>query len=239
MTPDEIGKILAEKANRAFPRGASDAIIQRAESAILKDLRPVRPLSPNWVLTIILVAVFSACAAVSASILGLHGLSVLSAGQRGLIISALLGAAWLAAAACAREMSPAAGRRLDTISLAFALAGFPILFASVFQNYTSRDFVKEGVPCLVAGMCVAIPTGLVIGWILRRGFVLRWTIAGLAGGVLSGLAGLGMLELHCANLKAIHVIVWHVAVVLVSGLLGFGSGWIAEFRELQRKREAT
>jgi hypothetical protein len=69
-------------------------------------------------------------------------------------------------------------------------------------------------------MVIAIPAGLATAWMLRRGFVLDWRAAGIAAGTLSGLAGLGMLELHCANLKAIHVIVWHVAVVLVSGMLG-------------------
>jgi len=48
--------------------------------------------------------------------------------------------------------------------------------------------------------------------------------AGLAAGTVAGLAGLGMLELHCPNLKAVHVLVWHVAVVAVSGGLGFALG---------------
>lgn len=235
MTPDEIGKILADEADRAFPRGASEAIQQAevmarlAEETILKDLRPVHPLAPAWVFTLVFVAVFSAFAAAGASVLGLHGLAALSAAQLGLILTALLGAGSLASAACVREMSPAAGRRLDAIALACACAGFPILFALIFHHYSSRDLVKEGVPCLVAGLCVAIPTAVPIAWILRRGFVLRWSSAGLAAGVLSGLAGLGMLELHCDNLKAIHVIIWHVAVVLLSGLLGFGFGCIADF----------
>lgn len=232
MTPDEIDKILAEEADRSFPRRVDDILIRRVQSAVLKDLRSVRPLPPPWVLKAIFVAVFSAFAAVSAWVLGLHGLAVLSQVQRGLILLALLGAAWLAATACVHEMSPAAGRRLDAMTLAIAVAGFPIVFALVFRNYSPHDLVKEGVPCLIAGLCVAIPTGFAIAWILRGGYVLRWTAAGLAAGVLSGLAGLGMLELHCANLKAIHVIIWHVAVLLVSGLLGFGSGRIADsFRD--------
>jgi hypothetical protein len=96
-----------------------------------------------------------------------------------------------------------------------------------------RNLVKEGIPCLVAGLAVAIPTGLAVGLVLRRGFVLDWSAAGIAVGCLSGLAGLGMLELHCANLKAIHVIVWHLAVVITSGALGFGAGRIAEARGLR------
>jgi hypothetical protein len=66
-------------------------------------------------------------------------------------------------------------------------------------------------------------------WILRRGFVLDWSKAGIVAGTLAGLTGLGMLELHCPNLKAIHVMVWHVAVVIVSGAAGFAIGWTADY----------
>jgi len=75
---------------------------------------------------------------------------------------------------------------------------------------------------------VALPAALVSTWILRRGLVLDWVTAGLAAGVLSGLAGLGMLELHCPYLNAIHAMVWHVAVVLISAMAGLAFGWIAE-----------
>lgn len=228
MTPDEIGKILADEANRALPRDAADATIRRAEDAILNDLQPVTPLAPRWVFTLLFISLFAIFAAVSASVLGMHGLAALSAARAAMILPSLAVAGWLAAAACVHEMSPAAGRRLDVIVLALAAAGFPILFAFVFGNYSTRDLVKEGLPCLVAGLAVAIPVGAVIAWILRRGFVLRWSAAGLAAGVLSGLTGLGMLELHCANLKAIHLIIWHVAVVLVGGLMGFILGRLAD-----------
>jgi hypothetical protein len=220
MTPEEIDKILAHAADRDLPRGPEPDAIGRVEAVILRDLRPVRPLAPAWVVTLGFVALFVAAAVAGASVLGMYGLRALSELQRGLIFPALLAAVWLAAVACARAMSPAGGSRLGGLALSLAVAGFPILFAFVFEDYGMRNMVKEGVPCLIAGMVIAIPAGLAAAWILRRGFVLDWRAAGIAAGTLSGLAGLGMLELHCANLKAIHVIVWHVAVVLLSGMLG-------------------
>ena len=228
MTPGEIDKILAQAAARAVPEGAErPVVIGHVEAAILKDLRPVRPLAPGWFFTLVFVALFTAAAAASASALGIYGFRVLSEIQRELIFPALLATASLAAIACTRAMSPASGPHLGGVALCLAVGAVPIMFALVFHDYSVRNLVKEGIPCLVAGLCVAVPTGLMIAWILRRGFVLDWRAAGTAAGSLSGLAGLGMLELHCANLKAIHVIVWHVAVVLVSGVLGLGIGWIA------------
>ncbi len=220
MTPGEIDKILEQAADRALADGPEPAAVGRAEAAILKDLRPVRPLAPGWAITLGFVALFVAAAVASASVLGMYGIRALSDLQRGLIFPALVAAAWLAAVACARAMSPAGGPRLGGLALSLAVVGFPILFALLFEDYSMRNMVREGIPCLVAGMGVAIPSGVTIAWILRRGFVLDRRAAGIAAGTLSGLAGLGMLELHCANLKAVHIIVWHVAVVLVSGALG-------------------
>lgn len=39
-------------------------------------------------------------------------------------------------------------------------------------------------------------------------------------GMVGGLAGVTMLELHCPNFEFFHIILWHIAVVPVSGLVG-------------------
>jgi hypothetical protein len=224
MKPDEIDNILAQAAQRAVPPDADRSAIERARSLVLQDLQPARPLRPVWVFTLALVALFALLGTAAATGLGLHGLHVLNPGQRAAIFSALLAAAWLSAVGCARTMRPAAGLRLGPLALIAATAGFPVLFSLLFSGYGTGKFVHEGIPCLVAGMCVAIPTGLVAIFILRRGYVLQWSSAGIATGALAGLTGLATLELHCPNLKAIHVMVWHVAVVLLSGALGWAIG---------------
>jgi hypothetical protein len=56
--------------------------------------------------------------------------------------------------------------------------------------------------------------------LLRRGFAVNSTAAGLAQGTLAGLAGVTMLELHCPIFEAPHVLVWHIAVLPVCGLVG-------------------
>ena len=202
----------------------------RIESVILADLQPVRPLASFFICFVRFAAIFALLAMVSGSVLGLHGLHALGSTQAAVIFAAFMIAAGLAAMACARAMRPATGLPLGSTSLLFAATSFPLLFALLFRGYATVDFFPEGIPCLRAGMLVATPAGLFVAWLLRRGFVLQWKAAGLAAGTLAGLTGLGMLELHCANLKAIHVIVWHVAVVLVSALLGALLGWFADRR---------
>ena len=227
MNPDEIDDLL-QAADRGLPPDAAHRAAQRASAMLLPNLRPVRPLPPWWVSALSLTTLFAAVTLTVGTVDGLDGLRALSQWQRAMIFPALLGAGWLAAVACAREMRPAARSRLGWRATFLCVGLFPILFAFVLHNFSTHDFVAEGLPCLAAGLRVAIPAGAVIVLLLRRGFVLSWSMAGVAAGILAGLSGLGMLELHCPNLKAPHVMVWHVAVIVVSGLLGLVFGWTAD-----------
>jgi hypothetical protein len=229
VKPNQIDRILAQAADRALPPGAGRDAKKRVERAILNDLHPVRPLAPAWVFAVVFAALFAAIDVGVASVLGMHGIRALSPDQRFLIFPALLAAAWFAAVGCAREMRPAAGSHLGALTLILSASVFTGLFSLIFHGYSTRNFVPEGLPCLVIGLSVSISVGLVIIYILRRGCVMDWSMAGLAVGVLSGLTGLGMLELDCPNLKAIHVLTWHVTVLVGSGLLGYMGGWVADY----------
>jgi hypothetical protein len=206
MKPDEIDRILDQAGQRDVQDDAERAAVDRVQRALLSDLRPVRPMAPLWAFVGMFTALSAGVAIAVAAALGFYGVHALAVPQRALIFPALLAAAWLAAAACARAMRPAAGARLGSKALLIAAMGFPVLFALVLRGYSTYGFVEEGIPCLINGR----------------------STAGIAAGVLSGLTGLAMLELHCQNLKAIHVMFWHVAVVVVSGLAGFAIGRLGD-----------
>jgi hypothetical protein len=227
MTPDEIDKVLGKLAERPLPSEAS-AAVRKARSAILDDLRPIRPLPASWILTLLFACAFATFTVASGLLLGPHGFLALDDLQRGVMFPTLIALALAAAAACSRQMRPAGGSRLGGVALLLALACFPGVSAAIFRGYSTFHFVPEGVPCLRAGLLVALPTAVLITWVLRRGFVLDWSAAGLAGGVLSGLTGVGMLEVHCPNLKAIHIMAWHLGVVVVSAALGFAIGLVVD-----------
>jgi hypothetical protein len=228
MKPDEIDKILGESAGQPLPSAASDAV-RKARSAILADLRPVRPMPTSRTLTLLFAGAFAIVSIASGALLGPHGFHVLDDLQRAAIYPTLIALALVAAVACSRQMRPAGGARLGGVALLCVLACFAAVSAGIFRGYGTENLVQEGIPCLRAGLLVALPTAILISWILRRGFVLDWSAAGLAGGVLSGLTGLGMLEVHCPNLKAVHILVWHLGVVVVSAALGFAFGRIVDF----------
>jgi len=71
---------------------------------------------------------------------------------------------------------------------------------------------------LAIGLLPAVPAGLLSWLVLRRGFPVGAVSAGLAPGMP---AGVEMLELHCPNFEAAHVLVWHMAGA--AGERGIGS----------------
>jgi hypothetical protein len=141
--------------------------------------------------------------------------------QRALIFPLLGILVWFAAAVSVDEMIPGSRHRLTPwVLLAGGCGALTALFAQLFRDYRIEHFVSQGIPCLRAGLLLALPAAGA-GWlILRRGFAVDSVAAGFAQGTLAGLAGVVMLELHCANFEAPHVMVWHTAVLLLSGVAG-------------------
>lgn len=228
MTPEQIDRVLAEAARRSPPQEVDAGVVERAKALVASSLQPVRPLGSSRAFEGILMVIFAAVAVLGAVVFGVSGFRVLSAAQRAVIFPMLIAAAAMAAIAGVREMRPAGGRRIGSLALALSILVPLAAFAFLFRSYDPGNFVPDGVKCLTAGLACAIPAAIVIGLLLRRGFVLDWPAAGLAAGTLAGLAGIGMLELHCPILKAPHIMLWHVAVVWVSGIGGWLAGCIAQ-----------
>jgi hypothetical protein len=102
-----------------------------------------------------------------------------------------------------------------------------VVFAVLFRDYRTEHFISAGIACLVVGLLHAVPVALLSWLLLRRGFAVNPVAAGVVAGALAGLAGVAMLELHCPNFEALHILVWHVAVVPVSaGLGGLAGKWL-------------
>jgi len=228
MTPADIDKLLLEAAGRSVSQEPDASAIGSAKAAIPQSLEPVRPLAPLRFFVSLFIVLFVGVAAGGAAVLGMYGFPALSWTERIVICCVLLVTAGIAAVATAREMSPAGGHRIAASAFVLAALILAIAFAALFHDYDASRFIAEGVPCLNAGLLFALPAALVIGLLLRRGLVLDWRAAGIAAGTLAGLSGIGVLEIHCPILKAPHVMFWHLAVVLVSGVAGFFIGWAAQ-----------
>ena len=238
MTPQDIDRILAQAANRSGLPDPDSAAIARAQASLPDSIGPVRPIRSPWLFVSLFVVAFAAIALCGAWTFGVRGLPVLSIVRRAVIFPVVLAGAGIAAIASAREMRPAGGTRISSLAMAIGVLAPLAAFALLFQDYNFQNFVPEGVRCLLAGLACAIPAALLIFLLLRRGFILDYRAAGLAAGTLAGLAGIGMLELHCPILKAPHIMFWHVAVVWISGIGSWVVGWIVQLNRDQRKRSS-
>jgi hypothetical protein len=226
----------AARASHAVPA----ELLERIAASIAPSLEPVRPLPPRWMLTAALTLIGAAVALTGAARLGFRGFEALSTGSRITIFAALALLTGLAAEQLVSEWIPGSRRRFTPAGLlATASVALLAVFALLFRDYRTEHFVSAGLACLLTGLMYALPAALLGWWLLRRGWVVNVVAAGLVAGVLAGLAGVALLELHCSNFEALHVIVWHTLVVPVSAAAGAGFGWLLRVRTHPRPAEAT
>jgi hypothetical protein len=227
MMDREIDRILKQAA--ASARDEVDAmLLERISSSLGSDLRPVRPLPSPRLLIAALVLLCAGPAGIAAVVLGLGGLLKMTLLENLVILGALAGLLGLAARLCVAESVPGSSRPSPAWGMAaVACLSLTAIFALLFRDYGMEDFVSQGIRCLRAAVGLAGAASLGIWWVLRRGFVIDRVGAGLACGTLSGLAGVLLLELHCPNLEAPHLMVWHVGAIVVTCGAGclVGSIW--------------
>ena len=219
MTDKEIDAILAKAANTPPP--VDSALIGRVTDLIRGSIKPVRPLPADSVLIAALIVICGAVAVAGAAHLGFFGIRRMSVVEIVLIFAALAVFVWLAATELVNEMIPGSRHRANPAAiLGGGTLALIAIFGMLFRDYQTTDFVRSGLACLGAGLMHAVPVALASWLLLRRGFAVNPIAAGMVAGTLSGLAGLIMLELHCPNFEVLHVVVWHTAVVLLSGGAG-------------------
>jgi hypothetical protein len=184
-----------------------------------------------------------ACSAVSlagGARAGFFGFAKMDLLDRSLIFPALVILACVTGSAFVHEMIPGSLRRVSPGALlGFGCAVVLGVFAVLFRDHRTDHFFAIGIVCLGTGFLHAIPAALLAWLLLRRGFAVNSVAAGLVAGTLGGLAGVGMLELHCPNFQTAHVIVWHTAVVPLSGAAGALAAWMLRFLPGSRAKERT
>jgi hypothetical protein len=216
---DNIDEILEQAAGAPHP--VDQALRDRILKSLGPNLRPVRPIAHPWLLTGGLVLIVMAMATAGAAKLGFYGVRDLPVVNRALIYPELALLIWLVSASCVSEMIPGSRRRIAPAFLLVAsCVALIAVFALVFHDYQTVNFLHQGIFCLTAGLVVAVPAALVIWFVLRRGFAVNPVSAGAVSGTLAGLAGTSMLELHCPNFEVFHIMLWHTAVVVIGGAAG-------------------
>lgn len=209
-----------------LPNAVPPAVLTRIDASIQSSLHPVRPTPSTSVLTTGMLLLCAAVALAGAAHSGFFGFQALTITARVIILSILVLLAGVASRELVSHWIPGSRHYLAPRWLV-ALVSTTLLcvFAALFNDYHATHFISAGLICLTVGVLHAAPAAGLAAWFLRRGLAVDPVAAGAIAGTFGGLSGVTMLELHCANLEAPHVLLWHVAVVPVSAALGALAGW--------------
>ena len=207
----------------------SSATLRNIAEGIGTNLSPVRLIAPAHYFLIAFVGIFVSIAAFGVYYMGAFAIAVMTPLQTAVILGALAVSTGLLAYSLVRQMVPGSLHRIPprmlpvgiTISLAIAIA-------ILFQFQHEQNFWGNGWACIRAGTPIGILAAVPIWLVLRRGVLLAPSLTGAATGLFAGLVGTSVLEIHCPNLNASHILVSHLGVAILCTLAGLISGLTVE-----------
>jgi hypothetical protein len=208
----------------------SPAILGEIEQRIVADLRPVRPLAPARYFFAAMVGIFISVVALVGYRMG-AALSVgfMSPLQAGVILSALAAGAGSLAYSLVHQMAPGDRHRISPALLAAGIViSLAIAIVILFQFQDERNFWGNSWACLRAGLIIGVFAAVPFWLVLRRGAMLTPALTGAATGLLAGLVGTSVLEMHCPNLDAWHILVSHLGVAVLCSVAGLVAGLVTE-----------
>jgi hypothetical protein len=197
---------------------------------VAAELLPVQPLAPMSSYLMAFAGVFASLVTVGVCREGTHSLAAMSPVQTVSILSLLSASASLLAWSLVLQMVPGSRHRLRPEVLpAAVIASLSVAVVVLFEFRSEPRFWHRGWTCIQAGLPFALLAAVSFWLLLRRGAILLSRATGATAGLLAGLAGTSVLEVHCATLDLLHVLVWHFDVAAFGAVAGFLVGGAGEF----------
>ena len=218
----------------------SPATLRHIEEGMAKNLRPVRPVAPAGYFFAALAGIFVSIGALAVYRMGALAITVMTPLQTAAILSALAISTGFLASSVVNQMVPgsrvAVSPKLLTIGITIS---FTMATALLFHFQQQHNFWRSALVCVRAATPIGGLAAVLFWLVLRRGAVLSPSMTGAATGLLAGLVGTTVLEIHCPILNAWHILASHLGVAILCALGGFVTGLTAEiisetFRSSQR-----
>jgi len=207
----------------------SPAILRRLTENIATNLRPVQPLAPAAYFFAVFVCVFVSIVAIGVYRVGAFGIAAMNPLQTTTILIALAISAVLLVQSLIHQMVPGGRHRFPPKLLPLGIAiCLTIGTAILFRFKHEHHFWARNWSCAKTGILIGVLAAVPFWLMLRRGSVLSPSITGTSTGLLAGLVGTSVLEIHCPNLDAWHILVSHVGVAILCALAGLVFGLTAE-----------
>lgn len=229
MENDKLPAGLMEMLEKQAHADAPPALIARLEKQIQGDLKPVRPLPGAGYFLAAMALIFAGAIAIvtyGSSALGIEAQTWM---QLAVVLPVLAAGATLLAISMVKQMVP--GSRhwispfiLPVVTILVLLSAIAI----VFRIHVERDLWGGGVACLKMGASYAAPSGFLFWLLLRRGAMLTPRLSGATAGMLAGIVGTFVLEIHCPNTNMMHIALFHCSHAVFGAAAGFAIGTLAE-----------
>lgn len=189
------------------------------------DLRPVKPM-PSLARAIASALVLAAgLVALHAMAIGLYGWEKLNTAQMA-TFAVLTGFALITSVYClVISLQPGTLRRIHpALPVLLLTAGLPAWTLWWFPFEWHEHFIRDGLPCLAAGLLVAGLTGAITFSLARRGYSTNWPLTGALIGLFGGAVAAIALQLSCPDHEVAHILVWHGLTLVISVLGGYWAG---------------
>jgi hypothetical protein len=205
------------------------ANLRQIAEGLAANMRPVRPMAPKRYFLGALVGIFISFVVIAAYRMGAFAIAVMTPLQITAILSALAVAMGLLAYSLVNQMVPGSRHRIPPMRLLVGIAiTLTIPIAVLFQFQHEQHFWIKCWDCIRAGTPIGILAAVPFWLVLRRGAILSPGMTGAATGLFAGLVGTSVLEIHCPNLDAWHILVSHLGVAIMCALGGLVTGLTAE-----------
>jgi len=216
----------------------SQDVLQRMEAPILGSLKPVARLSPAGVFIALFAMTFLALTALGVYRLGSNGWEALPAFQKTVIFISLAASAGLLSFSSVLQMMPGHKQYFSPALLPLGVSVLILLaIAGGFQYERDPHFVRDGMNCITAGLPYALPAAILFSLLLWRGAVMHPRVAGATAGMLAGLVGTSILEVHCTNRDVWHIVLWHFGICVIGCITGLLAGALGAM--MQRRFDAA
>jgi hypothetical protein len=209
--------------------GTLSSVTLRIAEGMTTNLRPVRPVAPARYFFGAFVGIFVSIVATGVYRMGAFAIAVMTPLQIIAILSALAVRTGLLAYSLVQQMVPGTRHRISPRLLPVGITIWLMTaMAVLFQFQHERNFRGNAWTCIRAGTPFGALAAVPFWLMLRRGAILAPALTGAATGLFAGLVGTSVLEIHCPNLDAWHILVSHLGVAVLCTLAGLVIGLVIE-----------
>jgi len=207
----------------------SPATLRHITERIAADLRLARRVAPARYFFAVFICIFVAIVAIGVYGMGPLAMAVMTPLQITAILGTLAISTGLLADSLVHQMVPGSRHTISPGLLPVGITiALTIAIAVLFQFQHEPHFWVSAWACIRAGIPIGVLAAVPFWLILRRGAVLSPAMTGAATGLFAGLVGTSVLEIHCPNLDAWHILVSHLGVAILCALGGLVVGRTAE-----------